>query len=129
VKNEHATTQKTSSTCSAITSPMTVYRGPHMADVIFFFKVTLYKESSVTSCLQYILENAVTNFEDRESILENVKRKVQSISDKQYTLSHARNKASSICSTFAKATERKEVKDLLERIEMKATHDLNEIAC
>ncbi|CAG8743329.1 14659_t:CDS:2, partial [Funneliformis caledonium] len=73
-----------------------------------FFKTRPYKEWSIVACLQYILESAVINFEDRESILDNMKRKFKSISDQQNILSHARNKASSICSTFEKTAKRQE---------------------
>ncbi|CAB4446269.1 unnamed protein product [Rhizophagus irregularis] len=84
-----------------------------------FFKTKSYKEWSIIACLQFISENAPINFEDRESILDDMKRKVKSISNNQNILSHARNKASSIYSSFDKTAERREVRDLFERIEKK----------
>ncbi|CAB4446298.1 unnamed protein product [Rhizophagus irregularis] len=85
-----------------------------------FFKTKSYKEWSIIACLQFISENAPINFEDRESILDDMKRKVKSISNNQNILSHARNKASSIYSSFDKTAEMREVRDLFERIEKKA---------
>ncbi|CAB4375604.1 unnamed protein product [Rhizophagus irregularis] len=85
-----------------------------------FFKTKSYKEWSIIACLQFISENAAINFEDRESILDDMKRKVKSISNNQNILSHARNKATSIYSSFDKTAERREVRDLFERIEKKA---------
>jgi len=86
-----------------------------------FFKAKHYKEWSILACLEYISENAILNSEDVGSILDDIKRKLKSISNRQNLLSPARNKSLSIYSAFDKTIKRQEVKDLLERIEKKAS--------
>ena len=87
-----------------------------------FFKAKHYKEWSIVACLEYISEKAILNFEDVGSILDDIKRKLKSISNQQNLLSPAtRNKSFSIYSTFEKTIKRQEVKVLLERIEKKAS--------
>ncbi|CAG8596898.1 11954_t:CDS:2, partial [Racocetra fulgida] len=62
----------------------------------------------------------VIDFDDPESILDAIKKKLKSISNRKNLLSHAQSKAASLYSSFDKTVKRTKIKNLIERIEKKA---------
>lgn len=74
------------------------------------FKTKDYSEWSILTYLNYISSNADVNI---KSILEYMKKKLQSISDQWNNLARARQKALTIYYTFDKSLERPKIQNVL----------------
>jgi len=90
-----------------------------------FLRKKKYSEWSISTCFDFFSSNNDVNADDIEPILEQMKKKLQSISDDQNNLARARQKALSIYSSFDKSIKRPEIQNLLQTMIKKVISDFS----
>ncbi|CAG8459931.1 7911_t:CDS:10 [Paraglomus brasilianum] len=84
-----------------------------------FFEETRHPDWSILAALQYISEHSNLYSENIESVLEEMRMKLRTISRQQNLLSHARNKAAAMYSSFDETIKRTVVRNWFQMLEKK----------